>query len=123
MRNKGNYRLIRERLVWMQYEALQAARKGLKSIRISHLWAIRLLGESEDGLRIFEAQKITGGNRATVHGRFNCLIKLGLAVKGEDKRYRLSDSGQLIYTRLNEKLAAGMDDIIQSLMEEARRRL
>lgn len=122
----SNSRLLRARLVWMQYHAMYEARRAVKGVRMGNIWGINLLGQYGEGIRVSEAAKITGEQRHVIHGRLQRLCIQGLAYKTgkfRTTKYHLSESGQLFYDKLNERICAGMDEIIQSLMEEARRRL
>lgn len=114
-------RHIRARIVWRQYDALQKARRGLKEFKMSHLWTIQLLGEA-GRLRMCEAMRITGDKSSTISSRFVRAAGIGICKK-DGTHWVLTDTGRNVYDTLNRTLAAGMEEIVQSLMEEARRRL
>lgn len=119
--NKRNGAIIRARIAWSQYDALQQVRRSVKGLRISNLWTIRLLGEVP-GSRACELVKISGECKQVISGRLNLCIKSGMIYR-ESKRYYLSDKGRLVYDILNTELNAGMEAIISSMVKEARKRL
>lgn len=101
---------------------LTGARRGVKGLRLQHLFSIQLLGQHPSGLGLAAAGRLTGRSPQCIQARFDRVIRAGF-IRKENKRYYLTDTGARVYQQISESFANSMESIIKVLVEEARSRL
>lgn len=118
MKRLPNTRALRASLIVGYSSILQKARKGAAGLARYHLFSIMLLGDNGGSIRIIEAAKQTGQSRNGIHNRFVRVVKAGF-IENRNRKYYLTDSGQVIYNRICVEFDKVMADLVKALKERA----
>lgn len=118
---KGKQATIQTLLLVEYSNILLNARRGVKGLRLPHLFSIQLLGQYGE-LGLSEAGRLTKRSPQCIQNRFDRVIMAGFICKS-GKKYCLSESGRQVYNELCASFATSMEKIVRALVEEARSRL
>lgn len=113
---------LRNKLVVEYSEILIKARRGHKGLRMAYLYSIQLLGSHPEGLKLCDICRITGKVKGNIHKRLVRCMSAGFIHK-DNMRYYLTDSGLKVYSTICREFDSSMNEIIEVLVSEARKKM
>ena len=113
---------IRAFLIAGQADILTKARKGVKGLRMPHLFPLMLVGEYPEGIGATQAGVLSGKSPHNIYQRFSRVIDAGF-IRKENKLYYLTDTGQQVYNTIVRESDKAIKEITVLLAAEVRKKL
>jgi len=103
-------------------DSLRRVRKSQKGLKQPYIKPVVIIGEYPEGITCIDAAEVCKTSRSAMYQLLFRAIKGGFIYKS-NKRYYLTDSGKCVYNSICKEFDRSMNEILNVLMDEVRRRM